>query len=95
MPKGWQSIAVVRLTPIFPSFIMNYLLGVTHVRWWDYMWPSFLFTLPSGFLLTYLGDSSRAVVEGGNNLLSRAIIIISLLLALAILARIINNQARE
>lgn len=66
--SGWKSVAVVRLTPVFPSFAVNYLLGITHVRFFDYVWASILFTVPACLIFTYLGDASIALLlEGENN----------------------------
>jgi uncharacterized membrane protein YdjX (TVP38/TMEM64 family) len=59
---GWKAVAVVRMTPIFPSFAVNYLLGITHVRFWDYLWASVVFTLPACITMTLLGDVSIALL---------------------------------
>jgi uncharacterized membrane protein YdjX (TVP38/TMEM64 family) len=59
---GWKAVAVVRMTPIFPSFAVNYLLGITHVRFWEYLWASVVFTLPACIIMTLLGDVSIALL---------------------------------
>lgn len=70
--NGWKAVAVVRLTPVFPSFAVNYLLGITHVRFFDYVWASIIFTVPACLIFTYLGGASIALLlesEGSNTLL--------------------------
>ena len=59
---GWKAVAVVRLTPVFPSFAVNYLLGITHVRFFDYLWASVVFTLPACITMTLFGDVSIALL---------------------------------
>lgn len=59
---GWKAIAIVRVTPVFPSFAVNYLLGITHVRFFDYVWASILFTVPACLILTFVGDASVAIL---------------------------------
>ncbi|MFK7864887.1 MAG: TVP38/TMEM64 family protein [Pseudohongiellaceae bacterium] len=62
---GWKAVAAVRLTPIFPSFAVNYLLGITHVRFFDYVWASILFTVPACLILTFVGDASVTLLLEG------------------------------
>jgi uncharacterized membrane protein YdjX (TVP38/TMEM64 family) len=59
---GWKAVAVVRLTPLLPSFAVNYLLGITHVRFFDYFWASIVFTLPACITMTLFGDVSIALL---------------------------------
>jgi uncharacterized membrane protein YdjX (TVP38/TMEM64 family) len=65
--SGWKSVAIVRLTPVFPSFAVNYLLGITHVKLFDYVWASIVFTVPACLIFTYLGDASIALLLEGEN----------------------------
>lgn len=72
---GWKAVAVVRVTPVFPSFAVNYLLGITHVRFFDYVWASILFTVPACLILTFVGDASVAILlesDGTEGLLKLA-----------------------
>lgn len=63
---GWRAVAVVRLTPIFPSFAVNYLLGITHVRFFDYLWASVVFTVSACVIATLFGDVSIALLLEGD-----------------------------
>jgi uncharacterized membrane protein YdjX (TVP38/TMEM64 family) len=85
--NGWKAVAVVRLTPVFPSFAVNYLLGITHVRFFDYVWASILFTVPACLIFTYLGGASIALLleSGGSNRLLKILPVV----AIAILGAII------
>ncbi len=86
---GWKAVAVVRLTPIFPSFAVNYLLGITHVRFFDYLWASVVFTLPACITMTLFGDVSIALLfqrEPSPVVITGFIILVLVLVVLAVLA---------
>ncbi len=90
---GWKAVAVVRLTPIFPSFAVNYLLGVTHVRYLDYIWASVVFTIPACLLGTLFGDVSIALLLQSNP--SPRVVAGFIGLALAIVAGVIYTIKRR
>jgi uncharacterized membrane protein YdjX (TVP38/TMEM64 family) len=45
--EGWRIVAFVRLVPILPFNLMNYALGLTHIRLVDYVLASFVCMLPA------------------------------------------------
>ena len=61
---GWQFVAFVRLVPIFPYTIVNYLLGVTRIPFHHYMLATVVFMLPSTVAYTWIGHASREAVAG-------------------------------
>jgi uncharacterized membrane protein YdjX (TVP38/TMEM64 family) len=92
--NGWKAVAVVRLTPVFPSFAVNYLLGITHVRFFDYVWASIIFTVPACLIFTYLGGASIAFLlesEGPNTLLK--ILPVAVIVILAAIIFVIRRRA--
>lgn len=97
--SGWKSIAVVRLTPVFPSFAVNYLLGITHVRFIDYVWASILFTVPACLIFTYLGGATAALLLEAENadslklLIPIIIVIVVVAVAYTIRKRATNAQS--
>lgn len=93
--SGWKSVAVVRLTPVFPSFAVNYLLGITHVRFFDYVWASILFTVPACLIFTYLGDASITLLLESENTdnLKKLILIAAVIIVAAVLYRIRKKRA--
>lgn len=88
--SGWKSVAVVRLTPVFPSFAVNYLLGITHVRFFDYVWASILFTVPACLIFTYLGDASISILLESENTdsLKKAISLLAVIVVVAVAYKI-------
>ncbi len=64
--QGWKIIALLRLSPLLPFNLSNYLYGVTKVRFWPYVAASWAGMLPGTFLYVYLGAAGRAATGGGN-----------------------------
>ncbi len=64
---GWRVVGLLRLSPLVPFSIGNYLFGLTAVRFWPYVLISWLAMLPGTFLYVYLGYAGRAglVAAGG------------------------------
>jgi len=54
---GWKFVAFLRLFPLFPYPVINFLLGLTPIKFSIYVITSFIFMLPGGFLYTFLGYS--------------------------------------
>ena len=64
--SGFKIVFLLRLSPIFPFNLLNYALGVTRVRFRDYVIASLLGMLPGTFLYVYLGS----LVTNASELLS-------------------------
>lgn len=97
--KGWRFIAFVRLNPIFPTGVLNYVFGLTSIRFWTYAWASVIFLFPPSLLFGVIGDRlGTFLVEGKTSDLMRTILIISLavtlLISLRFFARLIS-QTKE
>lgn len=54
--EGWHVVALVRLSPLLPFNIQNYLFGITHIRFWPYVWATFFGILPGTVFDVYLGS---------------------------------------
>lgn len=64
--EGRRIVFLLRLSPLFPFNLLNYALGLTRVRFGDYLLAS-LGMLPATFLYVYLGrvaGNLAAVSEG-------------------------------
>ena len=53
--SGWRLVLLTRLSPLFPFVLLNYLFGLTAVRWRDYL-LGLVGMLPGTVLYVYLGD---------------------------------------
>ena len=56
---GWKVVAMLRLTPVVPFSISNYLFGLTAIRFAPYVLASWLFMLPGGFMYVYFGHVGK------------------------------------
>lgn len=61
---GWQFVAFVRLVPIFPYTIVNYLLGVTRIPFHQYLFATIVFMLPSTIAYTWIGHAGSEALNG-------------------------------
>lgn len=62
---GWRYVAFTRLIPLFPFNLLNYLFGLTRIRFGTYVLVSWIAMMPGGFAYVYAGYASRvAAVEG-------------------------------
>jgi uncharacterized membrane protein YdjX (TVP38/TMEM64 family) len=70
--QGFVIVLLARLSPLFPFNLLNYGLGVTGVRFRDYILASWIGMLPGTVLYVYLGTLAQDLtqlttgqVEGG------------------------------
>jgi uncharacterized membrane protein YdjX (TVP38/TMEM64 family) len=61
--RGWLTVFLLRLSPVFPFSLLNYALGLTEVRLSSYVGASFLGMLPGTLLYVYLGSLVRNVAQ--------------------------------
>lgn len=57
--NGFHTVFLLRLLPIFPFSLLNYILGITEVRFKDFFFASFLGMIPGTFVFVYFGDSLK------------------------------------
>jgi uncharacterized membrane protein YdjX (TVP38/TMEM64 family) len=60
---GWKIVALMRVSPVNPDNIQNYLYGLTGIGFWTCVLTSWLAMLPGTFLYVYLGHVGRAGLE--------------------------------
>lgn len=53
--EGWKIVALLRLSPLFPFSLLNYALGLTRVKFCDYVLASWLGMMPGTLLYVWLG----------------------------------------
>lgn len=89
--EGWRFVAFVRLVPLFPFNVLNYALGLTRIRLWDYVLTSYLAMLPGALAYTYLGYAGREAVAGGEGLIQKGLLALALLALAAFLPRLVSR----
>lgn len=92
--EGWRFVAFVRLVPLFPFNLLNYALGLTRIRFLHYLIATYIFMLPGAIAYTYLGYAGREAVAGGEGLIQKILIALSLLAVVAFLPRVIGSIRR-
>ena len=61
---GWKMVALLRLSPLLPFNLSNYLYGVTKIGFWPYLAASWVGMLPGTFLYVYLGAAGKEASSG-------------------------------
>ncbi|MEN8176513.1 MAG: VTT domain-containing protein, partial [Pseudomonadota bacterium] len=87
--EGWRFVAFVRLMPLFPFNLLNYLLGLTRIPFVQYLVATYLFMLPGAVAYTYLGYAGREAAAGGEDLVQKILLALGLLAVLAFLPRLV------
>ncbi len=62
--KGWTVVALLRLSPVVPFNLSNYLYGLTAVAFGPYVLASWLAMLPGTIVYVWLGAAGRALAGG-------------------------------
>ena len=83
--EGWQFVAFLRLVPIFPYNVMNYLLGLTRIPFHHYILATVVFMAPSTIAYTWIGYAGRELIAGDTEHIRFALIALGLLAALLVL----------
>ena len=63
---GWKIVGMLRLSPAIPFNLQNYLYGLTDVKFWTYVWASWIAMIPGTFMYVYLGHVAGAAAAGGD-----------------------------
>src|SRR5439155_6864047 len=60
--EGGKLIFLLRLSPVIPFNLSNYLYGLTGVKFWPYLLASWIGMMPGTFLYVYVGTAGKAAV---------------------------------
>src|SRR5438552_9326378 len=61
--QGAKLIFLLRLSPMIPFNLSNYLYGLTGVKFWPYVLASWIGMMPGTFLYVYIGTASQAAIS--------------------------------
>lgn len=92
--QGWKFVAFTRLVPIFPYNLLNYMFGLTKIRFWTYVWVSWVCMLPGTFAYVYLGFAGQKVAVGGVGL-KKLVAIVGTAIGLIVLVSMIPKWVRQ
>lgn len=94
--EGWQFVAFIRLVPLFPFNIVNYLFGLTSIRIVPYFIASYICMLPGAAAYTYIGYlGSRVAMGDTQHLIKQSLLALSLLAIIAFIPRLIKKYRRH
>ncbi len=97
---GWKVVAMLRLTPVVPFSISNYLFGLTAIRFAPYVLTSWLFMLPGGFMYVYFGHVGRAGLaaasgaDPGSGALTWTMRVVALVATVAVIVYVTSRARR-
>jgi len=91
--EGWHVVALVRLSPLLPFNIQNYLFGITHIRFWPYVWATLFGILPGTVFDVYLGSIGSRPLDERSPL--EWVVFGSGLLATGALIWLVGRKAKE
>ena len=89
--EDWRFIAFVRLVPLFPFNLLNYVLGLTRIRLSRFVIVSYLAMLPGALAYTYLGYAGREAAVGDAGVIQKGLLALALLAAVALLPRLVQR----
>jgi len=92
---GWQFVAFVRLVPIFPYNIVNYLLGVTRIPFHHYILATVVFMAPSTVAYTWIGHAGREAVAGDADNIRYALFALGLIAIVIMAPRFYKRLRRK
>ena len=92
--EKWLALTLLRLSPVIPFNVQNYLLGVTNVATGAYFASTLTGMLPGTLLGTYIGVLGRVAGEGEISLLQWGFLALGLAATLAVVV-MISRRARQ
>lgn len=93
--QGWKAVAVLRAVPVMPTFLINYLLGTTQIKFRDYVWASAVFMTPSCFIITYAGATGRHLLTEESVNAQRLLVAIVLIVALVVFSAVVRRRLKD
>lgn len=81
---GWKFVAFARINPIFPTGLLNYLLGLTSIKLSSFIITTLIFIYPPAAAFAYLGSifSTFNPNEESLNIIINKILIFSFLITI-------------
>ncbi|HJU19839.1 MAG TPA: VTT domain-containing protein, partial [Stellaceae bacterium] len=93
--EGWKIVLLLRLSPLVPFNLQNYVFGITGIPFGHYVPATLAGIVPATAIYVYLGTLGKAAMEGGGagGMLKWALLAVGLL-ATAAVALLIARKAK-
>ena len=85
--EDWRFVAFVRLVPVIPYNITNYLLGITRIPFPRYVLATLVFMAPSTVAYTWIGHAGRQAIAGDTENIKYALIALALIAGVLMVPR--------
>jgi len=94
---GFRIVLLLRLSPLLPFSLSNYLYGITSVNFWEYVGGTVLGMLPGTIAYVYGGNAGREISghSGSPNWFTLALGVLATIGAVTILGRIATDAMKE
>ena len=89
--ENWRFVAFVRLVPVIPYNIANYLLGITSIPFHRYVLATVVFMAPSTVAYTWIGHAGRQAIAGDTENIKYALIALALIAVVLLLPRLFKR----
>lgn len=89
---GWRYLAIMRLLPIFPFNLLNYVFGLTPLRLWVFALVTSVSALPITFVYAYIGFLGKEAAEGTGDSIIQIGIGIALLLLISFIPKFFKKK---
>ena len=93
--EGFTLLVVLRIIPILPYTILNYVAGLSSLRLTSYVAATFIGMVPSVFVFAYFVDAVARGVMNPRDVAVRVVIAGLLLLALVVATRLAAPRVRR
>lgn len=92
---GWRMVVLLRLSPLVPFSISNYLYGLTPIRFWPYVAASWASMLPATVLYVSLGAAGRSLAAGKQKSPAEWVLLAAGIVATAAVTVLLARAARR
>lgn len=76
--QGWRAVFIVRLIPVLPHSLVNYVFAISKVSTVGYLLGSVLGLIPTSVVYANLGASGRGIAEGTSDYAMLAVWVVGL-----------------
>ena len=92
---GWRIVALLRLSPVVPFNLQNFMFGLTPVRFWSYLLASWIAMMPGTFLYVYVGHLTGAAVNTTGRSAGEWVLLVVGLAATIVVSWYVSRLARR
>lgn len=93
--EGWRIVILSRLAPGSPFFLLNFVFGLTRIRFLPYLWSTAVSIVPGTFLFVYLGSLGHLALQDRIRTPAEWVLYFAGLAALVLAISLITRRAQR